>query len=72
MITASIQTNQQELVRLDSLHQQHVQTNLNAKKRLNMQKLTGELRSDVYNVSSSCSGGSNCGDYCYGFSHLLP
>ncbi|KAF6029247.1 Appl [Bugula neritina] len=48
--TASIQTNQQELVRLDSLHQQHVQTNLNAKKRLNMQKLTGELRSDVYNA----------------------
>lgn len=40
-----------QLTQLDAIHQQHVQTNLNYRKRLSMQKLMGELRADNYKVS---------------------
>lgn len=36
---------------MDATHQQHVQANLNYKKRVNMQKLMEELQSQYYDVS---------------------
>ena len=36
---------------MDATHQQHVQANLNYKKRVTMQKLMEELQSQYYDVS---------------------
>ena len=52
----SVQTDSdRRTLQLDATHQQHVQSNLNVKKRAAMQKLMEELQSEFYDVSSEPS-----------------